>query len=174
VRIVVAVVGGIAVMCGCASTALGASVEDDVLAALQKFSTASETSDVDGQVAFYSEGWYRESGMTKADLRAYLQEEIDQDREKGTGFDLDQVEVVVDGDSATIDFALLRSPTGGGSFEFKMIKEPDGVWRCLSLSLSTRTDVSAENARSLRERIASDPGLPPFYGPTGVRGFSVV
>ena len=76
---------------------------------------------------------------------------------------LDDATVVVDGDSATVDPVKLRSPTGNGSFEFRMTREPDGAWRCVSIALSQVVDAAAENARALRERILSDPERPGYH-----------
>ena len=78
-------------------------------------------------------------------------------------FTFDAATVVIEGDRATVDGARLRSATGGGAFEFTMHRDADGVWRCLSVRLSKRTDGQAENAREIRERVLRDPARPGYH-----------
>ena len=141
----------------------GARAEDAVLAALRAYNTATRTGDIDGQVAFFAEAWRSSSGTTKADLREQLEQQGDRSADAEKRFVLDDATVVIDGDSATVDPVKLRSPTGNGSFEFAMTRESDGAWRCVSIALSQVVDAPAENARSLRERILSDPARPGYH-----------
>ena len=69
---------------------------------------------------------------------------------------LDDVEVVVDGDTASVEPVAIRSATGGGVFEFTMRRELDGVWRCVSIAGAKKGHLGAQNARSVRERILGD------------------
>ena len=137
--------------------------EDDVLTALRAYDTATRTGDIDGQVAFFAEAWRSSSGTTKADLREQLRQRADRAGEAEKRFLLDEATVVVDGNTATVDPVKLRSPTGNGAFEFKMTREPDGAWRCVSIALSQIADAAAESARHLRERILSDPARPGYH-----------
>ena len=145
------------------STPLGTSIEDDVLTALRDYDIATRAGDIDGQVAFFAEDWRSSSGTTKADLREHLQQQVDQGGDQDKRFVLDDANVVVEGDSASVDPVALRSPTGGSFFEFKMTREPDGAWRCVGVTGSRRADLLAENSRSLRERILSDPARPGYH-----------
>ncbi|MCY3931253.1 MAG: glycoside hydrolase family 32 protein [Acidobacteria bacterium] len=140
-----------------------ARVEDAVLAALRAYDAATRAGDVDGQVDFFADSWRSSSGTTKADLREYLRKQVDGPTDREKRFVLDDAEVVFDGDIATIDPVALRSPTGGGFFEFRMTRESDGAWRCVSVAGSRRADRLAENARELRERILSDPARPGYH-----------
>lgn len=141
----------------------GARAEETVLAALRAYNTATRTGDIDGQVDFFAEAWRSSSGTTKADLKEQLQQQADRSGDAEKRFVLDDATVVVDGDSATVDPVKLRSPTGNGSFEFRMTREPDGAWRCVSIALSQIADAAAESARHLRERILSDPARPGYH-----------
>ncbi len=145
-----------------ASTPSTKAIDDEVLAALRAYDTATRAGDIDGQVAFFAETWRSSSGTTKAELREQLEQQGDRSGDEKR-FDLDDASVVVDGDSATVDPVKLRSPTGNGSFEFTMTREPDGAWRCVSIVLSQVPDAPAENARELRERILSDPERPGYH-----------
>ena len=136
--------------------------EEEVLAALDNYNAAIAGRDVDGQVAFFAES-YSSGGMTKADLVTYLTEELEQGRDVVKRFVLDDAKVTIDEDIAVIDPATLRSPTGGGAFEIRMKREPDGVWRCESLTGSRSGYEAAEHARHLRESILSDPARPGYH-----------
>ncbi|MCZ6710933.1 MAG: GH32 C-terminal domain-containing protein, partial [Gammaproteobacteria bacterium] len=139
----------------------GERIEEAVLAALQDYCTAMQTGDIEGQLAFFSEEWQSGSGMTKTDFRASLQKQRASNERKSLV--MDNANVVVEGDTATIDPVTTRSPIGGGFIQFKMKREPDGAWRCVSIAGSNETDVLAENARRSRERILSDPARPGFH-----------
>ena len=141
----------------------GERVEDAVLAAVENYNAAIKDRDAAGQAAFFAESYTGSGGMTKAELHAYLTEEIEQGRDVAKRFVLDDAKVIVDEDTAIIDPATLRSPTGGGAFEIRMKREADGVWRCESLSGSRSGNETAESARSLRERILSDPARPGYH-----------
>ncbi|MYB20400.1 MAG: hypothetical protein F4Y16_15680 [Holophagales bacterium] len=140
-----------------------ARVEDAVLAALRAYDAATRAGDVDGQVDFFADSWRSSSGTTKADLREHLRKQVDGPIDREKRFVLDDAEVVFDGDIAAVDPVALRSPTGGGFFEFRMTRESDGAWRCVSVAGSRRADRLAENARELRERILSDPARPGYH-----------
>ncbi len=140
-----------------------ARVEDAVLAALRAYDAATRAGDIEGQVAFFADSWRSSSGTTKADLREYLRKQVDRPTDREKRFVLDDAEVALDGDTATIDPVALRSPTGGGFFEFRMTRESDGAWRCVSVAGSRKADRLAENARELRERILNDPARPGYH-----------
>lgn len=98
-----------------------------------------------------------------AALREHLQQQAERTGGQDKRLVLDDAEVVFDGDTATVDPVALRSPTGGGFFEFRMTRESDGAWRCVSVAGSRRADRLAENARELRERILRDPARPGYH-----------
>ncbi|MCY3969671.1 MAG: glycoside hydrolase family 32 protein [Acidobacteria bacterium] len=150
-------------MGGPASTPPTGGVETEVLAALRAYDIATRAGDIDGQVAFFAEAWRSSSGTTKAELREQLEQQGDRSGDAEKRFFLDDATVVVDGETATVDLVKLRSPTGNGSFEFRLMREPDGAWRCVAIALSRVADAPAENARELRERILSDPARPGYH-----------
>ena len=145
-----------------AKSSSDARVEAEVLAAIENYNAAIEGRDADGQVAFFADS-YRSGAMTKADLLAYITDEIEQGRDVPKRLVPDGAKVIVDEDTAVIDPVTLRSPTGGGAFEIRMKREPDGVWRCESLTGSRSGHEAAENARRLRENILSDPSRPGYH-----------
>ena len=145
-----------------AKSSSDARVEAEVLAALENYNAAIEGRDADGQVAFFADS-YRRGAMNKADLLAYLTDEIEQGRDVPKRFVPDGAKVIVDEDTAVIDPVAMRSPTGGGAYEIRMKREPDGVWRCESLTGSRSGYEAAENARRLRENILNDPARPGYH-----------
>lgn len=138
-------------------------VEEEVSAAIENYNAAVEARNPHAQVAFFAESYAGSGGMTKAELLAYFTDEIEQGRDVAKRFVLDDAKVVVDEDTAMIDPVTLRSPTGGGTFEIRMKREQDGVWRCESLTGSRSGYETAESARSLRERILKDPARPGYH-----------
>ena len=138
-------------------------VEQEVLAALENYNAAIKGRDADGQIAFFAESYAGSGGMTKAEMAVYLRDQIEQGRDVAKRFVLDHAKVVIDEDTAIVDPATLRSPTGGGAFEIRMKREPDGVWRCGSMTGSQAGYKASESARSLRESILSDPARPGYH-----------
>ena len=134
-----------------------------MLAAVENYNAAIKDRDAERQAAFFAQSHTGSGGMTKAELLAYLTDEIEHGRDVAKRFVLDDATVIVDEDTAIIDPATLRSPTGGGAFEIRMKREADGVWRCESLTGSRSGHETAETARSVRERIVSDPARPGYH-----------
>ena len=151
----------LAMMCGWANAQESGNAEADVLAAIQAFSDASENGEVEAQLDFYTDYWFEDNEMTKAELKAYLEEE---EGGKGSSFLLDDAKVMIEAiDKATVDYVELQSATGGGTFTFVMILEPDNVWRCAVMSRTKDPDFDAETARRRREQILNDPERPGYH-----------
>ena len=138
-------------------------VESEVLAAVRAYAAAMKAGDIDRQVAFFGAQWAANSGMTQAGLKAQLEEQRAQEGDVRKWFVLDDAQVTVDDNRATVDPAVLRSATGGGNFEIQLAREADGVWRCLSIVGSKRGHAPAENARRVREGVLEDPARPGFH-----------
>ena len=141
----------------------GERAEEAVLAAVENYNAAIMDRDAESQAAFFAATYTGSGGMTKADLLAYLTDEIEQGRDVAKRFVLDDAQVTVEKDTAIIDPAILRSPTGGGAFEIRLKREADGVWRCESLTGSRSGHQTAESARSLREAVLKDPARPRYH-----------
>ena len=145
------------------SGAAGMGAADMALAAVRSYGAAMRAGDVEAMLAFYSEHWRSGAGTTKADLRQRLQEQIDGASQEPKRLVLDDAEVAVDGDTASVDPVAIRSATGGGFFEFTLSRELDGIWRCVSIAGTRRGDGLAGNARSARERMLGDPARPGYH-----------
>jgi len=136
------------------------SIKAQVLAVFKHYNAAVASGDAEGQLAFFSEQWKSESGVTKAEIRTALQNHNEPGSKR---FVVDDAKVIIEGDTATIDPVEFRAPFGGGSFYFEAKRESDGAWRCLTMAGTKIIDVSAENARSKREQIMSDPARPGYH-----------
>ena len=140
-----------------------ATVEEQVLAALRSYAEAMRAAHLEGMLAFFSEDWRSSSGTGKTELREQLREQIDSGGHQAKDLLLDAAEVVLDGATASVDPVAMRSPTGGGFFEFKMRREADGAWRCVAIAGSRKGDSAAQNARGLREQMLLDPARPGYH-----------
>ena len=137
--------------------------ESEALSSIERYNDALREQDLDAQVDFFSASRRREMGITEAEDRSRLQNDMLKGVSDRKRFDLSNAVVEVDGNSATVDQVPLRSPTGNGTFTFQMTKEGDGIWRCTSLFLSKLPDTLAENARTTRERVLADPERPGYH-----------
>ena len=144
-RKLLAVVIGIVVLCGCASTPLDTSIEDEVLATMRDYVAAMQAGDADALLAFYSEDWGDYHGATKDSLREHYQRVDDKGKDKdkdkgkdegkdedkggdgGWGWDLSAAEVTVDGDIVTVKPVTFASSKGSLSNAHKLKKEAGGV-----------------------------------------------
>ena len=144
------------------------SARADVLAALRRYNEAMRGSDVDGQLGFFAATWSGGKQASRAALRKSLEAQAGESRQKQ--FALDDADVRVDGDTALVDNVPLNSPAGNGTFQFRMVREADGVWRCESFGLSPSINAAAAQARGLRERVLRDPHRPGYHfvNPEGV------
>ena len=141
----------------------GVRAEKAVLAAVENYNAAIKDRDAASQAAFFAATYTGSGGMTKADLLAYLTDEIEQGRDVAKRFVMDDAKLTLDEDTAILDPVALRSPTGGGAFEIRLKRETDGVWRCESLTGSRSGHQTAESARSLRETVLKDPARPGYH-----------
>ena len=173
-----AVVIGIVVLCGCASTLLDTNIEDEVLATMRDYRAAMMAGDVDALLALYSEDWEDNHGASKESLKDRYQGMREKGRNEEFEIDLSAAEAVVDGDTATIAPVTLWSPDWSITYTHKLKKEADGVWRLvrtdtidwetIPLDAEGRKRLaedyaSALAARNLRERVLSDPSRPGYH-----------
>jgi len=163
-------------LCGCTPKAEGD--EADVMAVMDDYRSAFLAGDVDALLALFSEDWKDTHGSTKEDMKEGIKGMSEKGSHKGLEVDLSVIDVVVDGDMATVTPVTLSSPEGSITYTHKLKKEADGVWRLVrtdTLSweafemdaeerkLKAEHDVAALAARDLRERLLSDPHRPGYH-----------
>jgi ketosteroid isomerase-like protein len=127
IALTVSVMGALAF--GCASLSRSDPAEE-VLATMKAYIESMAAQDVDALVAFFSEDWEGEGGVGKEVLRGYFEGQIDQGLYDDIEVILDDTEVVVDGNTATMGPVDYESSQGSSAYEYEMTKEADGVWRC--------------------------------------------
>ncbi len=118
-------------VCSCAAMApSGPTPEEMIMATLQTFKTGIEQLDIDSIMKAYSEDYSKSGvGSSKADVRAYLNTMIAQGSSGDTIADLEECDVVVDGERATVGPVHYRAPMGVSSWSYWLKRDADGVWR---------------------------------------------
>jgi len=177
-RVILAVSTVVTLIFGCACTPEGAGVEAEVMATMDEYRRAFLAADVEALLALYSEDWRDHHGSTKEYLKAGYEEMREKASHKGLEVDLSKIEVVVDGDTATVTPVTLSSPEGSITYTHTLKKEADGVWRLIRTETLTweafemtaeerkrkaEVEASALAARNLRERLLSDPHRPGYH-----------
>ncbi len=127
--------------------------------AIRRYNEAIARHDADAQIDFFAATW-RVGDMNKDDLAAYTRNEIARGEAIIRFFDSSRATIVVSGDEATVDQVRLRSPTGGGSFEVSLIREPDAAWRCTSMRLSPNGYASSSAPTA---HLRDDPHRPAYH-----------
>jgi beta-fructofuranosidase len=177
-RVILAVSTVVALIFGCACTPKAVGDEAGVMATMDEYRRAFLAADVEALLALYSEDWRDHHGSTKEYLKAGYEEMREKASHKGLEVDLSKIEVLVDGDTATVTPVTLSSPEGSITYTHTLKKEADGVWRLIRTETLTweafemtaeerkrkaEVEASALAARNLRERLLSDPHRPGYH-----------
>jgi len=154
------------VMLQAACMQAGTDPADEVMAELRDYAEAMETADQEAALAFYSEDWGKD-GATKEDLKGEFAEGFFAAVYPGVEVDLDKVEIVVEGDTATVGPVVFLTPGEETPYMFEMRKESDGRWRTVYgewfLVSDENQNRAALTARTLREGILGDPHRPGYH-----------
>jgi beta-fructofuranosidase len=155
-----------AVIFGVACVQGDADPTDEIMAEVRAYAEAMETTDREAALAFYSEDWGKD-GATKEDLAGEFGEGFFAASYPGVEVDLERVEIVVDGDTATVGPVIFLTSGEETPYLFEMKKESDGRWRAVysewHLVSDENMNRAALTARTLREGILSDPHRPGFH-----------
>jgi beta-fructofuranosidase len=155
-----------AVVFGVACVQGDADPTDDILAEVRAYAEAMEAADQEAALAFFSEDWGKD-GATKEDLAGEFAEGFFAAIYPGVEVDLDRVEIVVEGDKATVGPVVFLTPGEETPYLFEMKKESDGRWRAVysewHLVSDENMNRAALTARTLREGILSDPHRPGYH-----------
>jgi len=114
---------------GCASLMGGVSPEESINQALAVIKEGFEAVDVDKVMTVYSEDFERNDGGTKEDAADMLHGYADQGYLDDLEVGLDNVEITVDGHTATAGPVEFSSSFGVMEFMYSFKKDADGVWR---------------------------------------------
>jgi beta-fructofuranosidase len=155
-----------AVIVGTACVRSGADPTHEIMAELRAYAEAMENTDQEAALAFYSEDWGKD-GATKEDLTGEFAEGFFAAVYPGVEVDLDRVEIVVEGDTATVGPVVFLTPGEETPYMFEMKKESGGRWRTVYgewfLVSDENLNRAALTARALREKILSDPTRPGYH-----------
>jgi ketosteroid isomerase-like protein len=122
----------VAVLAGCSS--LGGGVDDAtaITTAATKWSDALVAHDVDALMALYSEDFSDADGNSKADMRDFLADIIDQGMLDDVEADMEDVVLTIDEDTARYDGIILTSAMGSVTVDLTFGREEDG-WKIVSM-----------------------------------------
>ncbi len=123
----------IATVFGCAAmTPSGPTPEEEARSALMAYQAAWEAQDMDKIMSAFSDDDYSNpSGMDKAAVRTFLEGLAAQGVLQTVKVNLEECEIIADGDSVTATPVIYDSPTATGktTYRYTLKKESDGIWR---------------------------------------------
>jgi len=132
----------VALLAACATGGRGPSDEELILQQLDAFVNDLLAGNADTILGYVSDDFSHDQVPNKDALAGYIQEGKDSGRvaqipqmaeEHGAEIILDEAEVIVDGDTATVYPIEARADVGSVTVEMQFKKDPDGVWRILTL-----------------------------------------
>ena len=91
----------VALLAGCATGGKGASDEELIMSVLQTWAAAQAEEDIDKMMSTYSEDFSTYDIPDKDGVRGFMEEAIDMGYFEGVEVSLEDVEIEIDGDSAT-------------------------------------------------------------------------
>ena len=130
-----AVVAVAAMVIGCATTGVGPTPADEIIAMLADYQAAWEAQDVDRMVMAFSDNYSDSAGLNKEAVRSTYERLAAQGILQSIAVWLEECEIVVDGDSAIATPLVTNTPTGKFVYRTKLRREVDGVWRFINMEL---------------------------------------
>ena len=125
----------VALVCGCATMGKGPSDEELIKQTLDGYAAGLVSQDVDKMMAAYSDDFEGESGAGKEDMRQFLSGAVDQGYLDDVEANVEECEIKIEGDKATVGPVEYSSAMGSMTFEYTMKKEADGCWRIVESSM---------------------------------------
>ena len=116
-----------AFICGCATGPKGPTDEEQIMAQLEAFKAALLGKDIEGLKAVMSENWYHPEVGDREVALDFVQQGIDSGFLDDGEVDLENVEIEIEGDTATAYPIEASSPLGSVTVELEFTKE-NGVW----------------------------------------------
>lgn len=120
-----------ATVCSCVTVTHNEPTQEEmVMAALHAFTAGIEQQDIDRTMSAYSEDYSKSGiGSSKADVRGYFNTLDAQGAFRDTIANLEECEIVVEGERATAGPVHYSSPMGVSSWTYRLKRDADGVWR---------------------------------------------
>lgn len=127
----------------------GTTPAEEVLTVLAEHHAAAKAQDLERIMATFSANYRNSQGADKSAVRSYFEGGIAQDVLKALTVNMEECEIILDGDNATATRVIY--PMAGSAYMFKMKKEADGVWRIVnSEQIVPTTPAKTENAESIK------------------------
>jgi len=114
-----------ALVCGCASLGQGPSDEELIGRMLDTWKAAAEAQDLDAQMALFSENFEGEQGG-KDELKEFMLEAKDMGYLDDMKVIVDDVELKIDGTTATAYPLMIETAMGGATVGLELTKEAGG------------------------------------------------
>jgi len=102
---------------------------EEIRAALAGLKAGWEAENANAIIAAYSEQYSNAKGADISAVRSYYRSLASQGVLKNTTVSIENIEVDVDGNSASAGPVAYYSTTGKPSFRYRLMKEADGLWR---------------------------------------------
>jgi len=120
----------VALVQGCVTLGKGLTDEELIRRGMEELKTALEAQDLDKIMAAHSEDFEGEYGG-KAEWREFLAGAVEQGLLDDAEVNLEDAEIEIDGDTATISPVTVITMFGDVTYEYVARKEEDGVWRII-------------------------------------------
>ncbi len=114
----------------------GPTPEEEVLAMLDTYHVAELAKDVSTMTEAFSNDFSNSQGATKAVLQQFFQGLVDYGALDNLKINMDNAEVAIDGDTATIKGVSYTSSMGTATYAYTLQREADGIWRFVTSEVS--------------------------------------
>jgi ketosteroid isomerase-like protein len=122
----------VVMLCGCQILGLGPSDEELVSATMADWKTALIAHDLDKLMESYSENYVNIEGGDKDSVREFVAGVIEQGYLDNVEVNLEDAQITIEGDKATVAPVELTSDTGTYVLEYTTLQKEDGVWLIVS------------------------------------------
>jgi len=123
----------VAFVCGCAAMGKGPTDEELITALLGKYKATGEAQDIEGSMALFSDKFEGEQGG-KDDMKEFMLEAKDMGYLDDMEVILDDAEITIDGETATVYPMEVETAMGGAILELTLTKESSG-WMITAMEM---------------------------------------
>jgi ketosteroid isomerase-like protein len=103
---------------------------------LDTYHVAELAKDVSTMTEAFSNDFSNSQGATKAALQQFFQGLVDYGALDNLKINMDNAEVAIDGDTATIKGVSYTSSMGTATYVYTLQREADGIWRFVTSEVS--------------------------------------
>lgn len=118
----------VVILCGCQIPGLGPSDKELINATMTKWKAALIAHDVDKLMETYSENYLNSEDGDKNSVREYVAGVIEEGYLDNLKVNLEDAQITIEGDIATVAPVELTSDTGTYVLEYNKLKKENGAW----------------------------------------------